>query len=145
MNSGYSGRLMAEVQFYVGVHGVIANRGRLLVLKRSDVMPYCPRSWDLPGGHLALGESPEEGLLREIKEETSLDVTIDRLLGLHSMVDEPYVQAIYACRLTVYQGVKLRPHEHVEARWATPAEIETMELIPYLARVLKRGMLAHVK
>jgi 8-oxo-dGTP diphosphatase len=136
---------MAEVQFYVGVHGVIANRGRLLVLKRSDVMKYRPRTWDLPGGHLALGESSEEGLLREIKEETSLDVTIDRLLGLHNMVDEPYLQAIYACRLSLYQSLKLRPDEHVEARWVTPAELAEMELIPYLARVLKRGMLSLVK
>lgn len=136
---------MAEVQFYVGVHGVIANRGRLLVLKRSDVMPYRPGSWDLPGGHLALGESTEEGLLREIREETALDVTIDRLLGLHNMIDEPYMQAIYACRLNVYQSLKLRPNEHAEARWVTPAELEAMELIPYLERVLKRGMLGHVK
>lgn len=136
---------MAEVQFYVGVHGVIANRGRLLVLKRADAMPYRPGAWDLPGGHLALGESSEEGLLREIKEETALDVTIDRLLGLHNMIDEPYMQAIYSCRLTVYQGLKLRPNEHVEARWVTPLEMETLELIPYLERVLKRGMLAHVK
>jgi len=136
---------MAEAQFYIGVHGVIANRGRVLVLKRADVMSYRPGAWDLPGGHLALGESSEEGLLREIKEETSLDVAIDGLLGLHNMIDEPYMQAIYACRLTVYQSVKLQPNEHVESRWATLAELETMELIPYLARVLKRGMLGHVK
>jgi 8-oxo-dGTP pyrophosphatase MutT (NUDIX family) len=136
---------MAEAQFYVGVHGVIANRGRLLVLRRADTMSYKPGSWDLPGGHLALGESTEDCLLRETKEETSLDVAIDGLLGLHNMIGDPYMQVLYACRLTVYQSVKLRPYEHTESRWVTPAELEAMDLIPYLGGILKRGMLSHVK
>jgi 8-oxo-dGTP diphosphatase len=136
---------MAEAQFYVGVHGVIANRGRILVLRRAPVMRYRPSAWDLPGGHLALGESFEDCLLREVKEETALDVAIERLLGLHSMVAEPYLQALYACRLTVFQKLALRPDEHVDSRWVTPAELETMELIPYLAGIVRAGMLTYVK
>jgi 8-oxo-dGTP diphosphatase len=136
---------MAEQQFYVGVHGVIASRGRLLVLKRAPAMPYRPGSWDLPGGHIVLGEGFEDCVLREVKEETGLDVAIDSLLGLHSMVSEPYLQAIYACRLTVFQNVKLRPNEHVEHRWVTTAELASLELIPYLAAILKRGMLSYIK
>jgi 8-oxo-dGTP diphosphatase len=136
---------VAEAQFYVGVHGVIVNRGRILVLRRAPVMRYQPGAWDLPGGHLALGESFEECLLREVKEETALDVAIERLLGLHSMRAEPYLQALYACRLTVFQKLELRPDEHVESRWVAPAELEAMELIPYLARVARAGMLSYVK
>ena len=136
---------MAEQQFYVGIHGVIESRGRILVLKRAPVTGYQPGSWDLPGGHIALGESFEECLLREVKEETSLDVAIDRLLGLHSMISEPYLQALYACRLTVFQNVKLQPDEHVEHRWVTLDELASLELIPYLASILKRGMLSYVK
>lgn len=136
---------MAEQQFYVGIHGAIVNRGRLLILRRAPAMPYSPGSWDLPGGHLALGESVERCVLREVKEETGLDVTIERLLGLSSMLAEPYFQAFFACRLTVFQKPQLRPDEHVEHRWATVAELEGIELIPYLAAILKRGMLSYVK
>jgi 8-oxo-dGTP diphosphatase len=136
---------MAEQQFFVGIHGVIASRGRMLVLKRAPEMSYRAGSWDLPGGHLALGESFEACLLREVKEETALDVAIDHLLGLHSMAPEPYMQAFYSCRLTVFQNVKLQPNEHVEHRWVTPDELARLELIPYLAAILKRGMLSYVK
>jgi 8-oxo-dGTP diphosphatase len=136
---------MAEQLFYVGIHGVIASRGRLLVLKRAPTMPYRPGSWDLPGGHIALGESFEDCLLREVKEETGLEVAIDRLLGLHSMLSEPYLQALYSCRLAIFRNVVLRPDEHVEHRWATPAELASLELIPYLAAILQRGMLSYVK
>jgi len=135
---------MAEQQFYVGIHAVIANRGRLLILQRAPSMPYSPRTWDLPGGHLEVGESFEQCLRREVKEETALDIAIDRLLGLHSMVTEPYLQALYACRLTIFQKLQLRPNEHVDHQWVTPAEMNTLELIPYLARIHQQAMLAFV-
>ena len=136
---------MAEQQFFVGIHGVIANRGRVLVLRRAPGMPYRPGSWDLPGGHLALNESFEDCLQREVREETRLTVAIDHMLGMNSMLSEPYLQAIYACRLTVFQKIMLRAGEHDEHRWATPAELASLELIPYLESILKRGMLSYVK
>lgn len=140
---------MAEQQFYLGVHGVIANRGRILVLKRAPQMRYAAGRFDLPGGHLALGESFENCLLREIKEETALDVAIERILGFHSMISEPYAQAIYACRLTVFQKPTLRPEEHAEYRWVTRTELDEMnardELIAYLAGILKLAMLNYLE
>jgi 8-oxo-dGTP diphosphatase len=74
-----------ETQFFVGVHGVIANRGRILALKSAPRMIYQPGAWDLPGGHLRVSEGFEPCLLREIREETGLDVSVYRLLGLHQM------------------------------------------------------------
>lgn len=100
---------MAEAQFFVGVHGVIANRGRFLVLRRAERMPYQPGSWDLPGGHLAADEDFEQCLLREVKEETAVDVAIERLLGLHKSDGGAYVQAFFACRLAVYSRLFCGP------------------------------------
>ena len=135
---------MAEDQFWVGVHGVIARGGKLLVLKRAPSMPYKPGTWDLPGGHLAIGESFEECLAREIEEETGLTVAIARLLGIHNSVG-PYLQAIFACAITsAADDIRLRPHEHIEARWVAPSELAQLELIPYLEGILRRGMLDFV-
>ena len=114
---------MAEDQFWVGVHGVIARGGKLLVLKRAPSMAYKPGTWDLPGGHLAIGELFEECLAREIEEETGLEVTTPRLLGIHNSVG-PYLQMIFACAIAGDGNeIRLRPHEHVEcamgtARWS---------------------------
>jgi 8-oxo-dGTP pyrophosphatase MutT (NUDIX family) len=136
---------MAEQQFYVGVHAVIANRGRFLTLRRAPAMHYKPEHWDLPGGHLALGETFQECLAREVREETGLQIAIERMLGLNAMPAEPYVQAIFACRLAIYQKISLRPNEHVDSRWVTLAEAIELEKIPYLEHVLARGMLDFIR
>ncbi len=135
---------MAEDQFWIGVHGVIAHGGKVLVLRRAPGMSYQPGTWDLPGGHLVIGELMEECLAREIEEETALAVHIERLLGVHNSVG-PYVQVVYACALLQPPGeLRLRPWEHVEWRWVAPAELGSLELIPYLEGIIRRGMLGYV-
>ncbi len=123
---------------------MIAHGGKLLVLKRAPTMSYKPGTWDLPGGHLAVGESFEECLAREIEEETGLAVTTPRLLGIHNSVG-PYLQMIFACAIAGDRAeIRLRPYEHIESRWITPVELAQLDLIPYLEGIIRRGMLEFV-
>jgi 8-oxo-dGTP diphosphatase len=57
------------------------DRDRCLLLKRSLSSKGNPGKWDLPGGKVDAGENLEQGLLREIAEETGLTVSIQRVLG----------------------------------------------------------------
>jgi 8-oxo-dGTP diphosphatase len=133
---------MAESQFWIGVHGVIEDRGKLLVLRRAPSMIYKPGAWDLPGGHLAANETFEECLAREVAEETGLEIEIVRLLGVNK-TPGPYVQIFYACRPSGAQReATVRSHEHSQSRWVTVSEIaELGERIPYLDQIIARGML----
>jgi len=133
---------MAEMQFWIGVHGVIEDRGKILVLKRAPSMTYRPGAWDLPGGHLAANETFEECLTREIAEETGLTVEIDRMLGANK-APGPYAQLLYACRVSgALRVVTLQPHEHSQWRWVTVSGMaELGERIPYLDQIIARGML----
>ena len=54
--------------------------GQILLIERK----YPPYGWALPGGFVDIGESVENAAVREAKEETSLDVTLSRLLGCYS-------------------------------------------------------------
>jgi|ERR1700691_2161223 8-oxo-dGTP diphosphatase len=136
-----------ESQFWIGVHGVIADRGRLLVLRRAPGMLYQPGHWDLPGGHLTLGESLEECLEREVNEETGLQIEIERALGSYKAPPDPYVQVLFGCRpADARRELLLMSSEHVEGRWVTVDELARMgEMIPYLEGVLRRGMLDYLK
>jgi 8-oxo-dGTP pyrophosphatase MutT (NUDIX family) len=138
---------MAESQFWIGVHGIVAERGRLVVLRRAARMPYRPGHWDLPD--LTLGESFEECLAREVGEETGLaiEIEIERALGLYKEPPDPYVQALFACHPTgARREPVLMPGEHVEGRWVTVEELARMnDVIPYLDGMLRRGMLDYLR
>lgn len=53
---------------------IIDDSNRVLMLKRSDYMDKYAGEWDLPGGHIKVGEDFLDGMKREVKEETNLDV-----------------------------------------------------------------------
>jgi ADP-ribose pyrophosphatase YjhB (NUDIX family) len=79
--------------------GVVAHRrGRLLLVKRN----HEPRlgEWSFPSGFIDAGEPLEEGAVRETKEETGLDVRIERLLGAYSRAGERVIFLAYAARVT---------------------------------------------
>jgi len=58
---------------------VINNEGKILLHRRSD-----NDLWALPGGAMEIGESISETVVREVKEETGLDVVIERLVGIYT-------------------------------------------------------------
>lgn len=57
--------------------GVLIRNGKILVQKDKDGTEYA-----LPGGHVKIGESSELSLIREYKEETGADITVDRLIWI---------------------------------------------------------------
>ncbi len=90
---------------------VILSEQRVLLAIRRDL-----RGWELPGGHLQPGESSEEGLIREVHEETGHDVAIDRHVGTYVRTGfRPYTASVFTCRVT---GGELRPSiETPVVRW----------------------------
>ncbi|MDO4740822.1 MAG: NUDIX hydrolase [Eubacteriales bacterium] len=69
--------MSAEHMFVVRVTGVLIEDGKILLVQQKLSEK---RNWSLPGGKLECGETLEQGLVREMKEETGLDVEIDRLM-----------------------------------------------------------------
>lgn len=67
---------MENIRFHITVKAIVIYRQKILILKRvrpsSDGLGY----WELPGGGLEYGETPHEALIRELKEETDLDIKI---------------------------------------------------------------------
>lgn len=70
---------MTKYDFNIRVTGILIEDEKILLVKQkvSD-----KRNWSLPGGKLEQGETIEQGIIREMKEETGLDVEIIRLLYL---------------------------------------------------------------
>lgn len=70
--------------FQIRVTGILIERGKILIVKQRVT---AGRAWSLPGGRLENGETLEEGVLREVFEETGLHASVLKLLYLCDMTD----------------------------------------------------------
>ncbi len=74
---------------YVAVIGIVQlYDGRILLLKRNSKRRTSPNKWQTASGFMKEGESAEEAVLREVKEETSLEGTITRCGNSFEVIDE---------------------------------------------------------
>lgn len=100
------------------------DRGRVLMLRRARD-PFRGR-WDFPGGFVDAGETPAEGIMREIAEEIRLTVEIEAVVGTYASrygdgEDARHtVDVAFACRLT--GGQLTLSDEHLDACWFAPGE-----------------------
>jgi 8-oxo-dGTP diphosphatase len=99
----------------VSVAGVITDdHGRALLIQRRD-----NHRWEPPGGVLELAEGIHDGLRREVREETGLDVELITLTGVYKNIPRGIVALVFRCKVT---GGHLTTNEEVSAfRWATEA------------------------
>ncbi|MDQ3929315.1 MAG: NUDIX domain-containing protein, partial [Chloroflexota bacterium] len=91
-----------------------------VLLVRHTYRPYAP--WGLPGGGLKPGESLEECVLREIREETGIEAEVDQLLSAASHYDRRLVDMVFACHPLPGQSLAaFRPSAEIaEARYFPP-------------------------
>ena len=85
--------------------------------------------WEFPGGKMEAGESPEEALKREIREELSTDISVDDLLCTMEY-DYPKFHLTLHCYLCSLLSETLRLNEHEAARWLTKDELDSVRWLP---------------
>ena len=129
----------------VGVGAVVEQDGRVLLVRRGS--EPLKGHWTLPGGALELGETLSEGVVREIREETGLEVepielieVVDRIHRERERVRYHYVIADFLCRVT---GGRLLAASDADAvRWVERAEWNSHSALivdPITVRVIEKG------
>jgi 8-oxo-dGTP diphosphatase len=126
---------------YVAVIGVVVKLDeddRILLLKRNVQRRTSPNKWQTPSGFINEGESAEEAVLREVKEETSLDGTIKRNGSSFEVVDEWARWIIVPFLISVKSDqVVIDTKEHSEFRWVKVDEISSFECVEGIDEDLK--------
>lgn len=96
---------------------IIDDHNRVLMLKRSNYMDKYAGEWDLPGGHIRVGEDFLVGMKREVKEETNLDVQDLKFIEKIDNLD------FYYCKYN-NRPIKMS-HEHVGFRFFDKKKLDS--------------------
>lgn len=127
-----------DIRLFVAAKAFVVYQGKILILQESGQYQDGTNvgKYDVVGGRVKPGERFDDGLLREIKEETGLDVTIGRPFFVNEwrpvVRDEPWqiVGIFFACEATTDQ-VQLS-EDHAAYQWIDPADYTQYPLIENL-------------
>ena len=113
------------MNYPVSIKGVIIKDDAVLLLKNDR------DEWELPGGRIEIGESPEQCLIREIEEELRLTVKVSGIIDakLFEVISDRYVFLVmYRCEIVNGADSMVISHEHHEYRWVNMEDLNGISI-----------------
>jgi len=121
---------MSEHLTNIVVVGLIVRDGKIFMARRAATKFAFPDEFEIVGGHLDPGETLQDGLKREIKEEIGVDIEVGELVDAFTYTSENTfkVELCYICTLVdpTMEPV-LQPADHSEALWISEDEIGKLQ------------------
>lgn len=117
---------------------ILNDKNEILLTKRSLKDDFMPGYWELAGGGIDYGETPQEGLRREIKEECGLEIEIVKPIAANTyfIKDLQRIEITFLCKAKTPINIKLSS-EHTEYKWLKYPQIIKMEVSDYIKAILK--------
>lgn len=120
---------------------IVSDSGEMLAAQRGSG-EYKGR-WEFPGGKVEVGETPQQALVREIKEELDADISIDGHICT-AEYDYPRFRLYMDCFLAGFSGGRPVLKEHTAVKWLTADTLDTLDWLPADKAVVK-AVKQHIK
>lgn len=131
---------MIEYVFGLAVRALITDEdGKILILKRSVDSKTNPGRWELPGGKVDQGEPFDKALVREVLEETQLNISLDNVIGA-SQQNLPLIRAVHIIISgKTVSGELTLSSEHEGYAWEYLENLKDYELADWLEYFINGG------
>jgi 8-oxo-dGTP diphosphatase len=127
--------------FHISVKGFISCKDKYLFIKKVSNGSKNQGFWELPGGGLNFGELPEDGLTREIREETGLNIAVLKPIITWSFLKNNNKQVIGITYLCEAKDEKVTiSEEHEDFAWVKKEDFDNINLLPELKEDIKKWM-----
>lgn len=130
-------------QIRIAAYGVLIRDAKIVLCRLSPHVSKSAGRWTLPGGGIDFGESPEEAVVREFKEETGLVVKAGSLLAVNSVCDVVGEREHHRIRI-LYEAHYIAGELSVEqegttdlCEWFTQEQLESLPIIDLTCEGLK--------
>ncbi len=117
------------------VAAIIRREGRVFATQRGH--GEWKDWWEFPGGKMEAGESAEEALMREIREELSTEISVDEML-CNVEYDYPKFYLTMHCFLCSLITDAMHLNEHEAARWLTKEELDSVQWLPADVQIIEK-------
>ena len=114
---------------------LLFDNGKIFATKRGDSpYPYVAHKYEFPGGKIEEGERGEDAVIRELKEELDLDVTVNGLYACHTFEYPDFIITLSVYECVMHSRFVLKEHESYA--WIAPADLKEDEWAPADADIL---------
>lgn len=117
--------------------GVIWKNEEFLITQRRSNDPTIPGMWEFPGGKIEDGETLEECLARELKEELDIEVSVGKQFFVNEhQYSNKLIRLIFFN--VEYLTGEIKLNDHNDAKWITPSEVYYYEFAPADIPILEK-------
>jgi ADP-ribose pyrophosphatase YjhB (NUDIX family) len=119
----------------VGVGAIVTRDGSLLMVRRAKDPGR--GLWSIPGGHVEPGEYLADALVREVREETALEVQVDDLVGILELPGDDHLIILDYHATVIGDGTPVAGDDVDDVRWVPFDEIAQLECTPLFQETMR--------
>ena len=120
---------MKTIRVVAAVIKAINNSGEPIIFATQRGYGDFKGGWEFPGGKIEEGETPQEALVREIKEELNVEIEVGELLDVVEY-DYPNFHLSMDCFICKIKSGEVVLNEHEAAKWLTKETLDSVEWLP---------------